>query len=82
MLSIFASLLYEILKTGALLPSRSPGGIDHVHSMFITFYGLECVLKMIGLGPVDYATSGWNAFDFIVAIISAAGQVMIWRQER
>jgi len=75
--TIFISLVYEIIKTSGALKVLLNIDNDHVHSLFITFYGLEAIVKLIGLGPVEYSTSGWNPFDFIVMIVSATGQVRI-----
>ncbi|KAK7069934.1 Two pore calcium channel protein 1 [Halocaridina rubra] len=40
---------------------------------FVAFYVLEANLKMIGLGLMDYFSSGWNIYDFFVTLLAIAG---------
>lgn len=40
---------------------------------FVLFYLLEACLKMFGLGPRRYFSSGWNLFDFSVTAVSLVG---------
>ncbi|XP_069937842.1 two pore channel protein 1 isoform X1 [Cherax quadricarinatus] len=40
---------------------------------FVTFYGVEAILKMVGLGYKQYFHSGWNIYDFSITVLSIAG---------
>lgn len=49
---------------------------EHVHwsyLVFLTIYGVELFLKVAGLGPVEYLSSGWNLFDFFVTAFAFLG---------
>ncbi|XP_036296095.1 two pore channel protein 1 [Pipistrellus kuhlii] len=41
--------------------------------VFLTIYGVELFLKVAGLGPVEYLSSGWNLFDFSVTAFAFLG---------
>ncbi|XP_018595869.1 two pore calcium channel protein 1 isoform X3 [Scleropages formosus] len=41
--------------------------------VFLTIYGVEMLLKITGLGPVEYFSSGWNLFDFSVTLFAFLG---------
>ncbi|XP_048198857.1 two pore channel protein 1 isoform X1 [Perognathus longimembris pacificus] len=41
--------------------------------VFLTIYGVELFLKVAGLGPVEYLSSGWNLFDFSVTALAFLG---------
>ncbi|XP_047684810.1 two pore channel protein 1 isoform X2 [Prionailurus viverrinus] len=41
--------------------------------VFLTIYGVELFLKVAGLGPVEYLSSGWNLFDFSVTVFAFLG---------
>uniref|UniRef100_UPI00398F10A7 two pore channel protein 1 isoform X4 n=1 Tax=Pristiophorus japonicus TaxID=55135 RepID=UPI00398F10A7 len=45
--------------------------------VFLTIYGVEMLLKITGLGPSEYFTSGWNLFDFLVTIFAFVGIVVL-----
>ncbi|XP_059975640.1 two pore channel protein 1 isoform X2 [Mesoplodon densirostris] len=40
---------------------------------YFMFYGVELFLKVAGLGPVEYLSSGWNLFDFSVTAFAFLG---------
>ncbi|GFS20547.1 two pore calcium channel protein 1-like [Elysia marginata] len=40
---------------------------------FVCIYCVEAVIKMLGRGPKDYFTSGWDVFDFLVTAVSVVG---------
>ncbi|RUS82903.1 hypothetical protein EGW08_009326 [Elysia chlorotica] len=40
---------------------------------FVCTYCVEAVIKMLGRGPKDYFTSGWDVFDFLVTAVSVVG---------
>ncbi|KAA8592288.1 hypothetical protein FQN60_017743 [Etheostoma spectabile] len=41
--------------------------------VFLTIYGVEVLLKITGLGPMAYFSSGWNLFDFSVTVFAFLG---------
>ncbi|XP_072443460.1 two pore channel protein 1 isoform X2 [Chiloscyllium punctatum] len=45
--------------------------------VFLTIYGVEMLLKITGLGPSEYFTSGWNLFDFLVTVFAFVGIVVL-----
>uniref|UniRef100_A0A670ZW95 Voltage-dependent calcium channel protein TPC1 n=1 Tax=Pseudonaja textilis TaxID=8673 RepID=A0A670ZW95_PSETE len=52
------------------------GTTQHVpwsYIMFLTIYGVEVLLKVTGLGPKEYLSSGWNLFDFAVTLFAFLG---------
>uniref|UniRef100_A0A4W3IB07 Two pore segment channel 1 n=1 Tax=Callorhinchus milii TaxID=7868 RepID=A0A4W3IB07_CALMI len=50
------------------------------HTLMISgknIYGVEMLLKISGLGPSEYFTSGWNLFDFLVTILAFVGIIVL-----
>ncbi|XP_014883123.1 two pore calcium channel protein 1 isoform X1 [Poecilia latipinna] len=45
--------------------------------VFLTIYGVEVLLKIAGLGPLAYFSSGWNLFDFSVTVFAFLGLVAL-----
>ncbi|KAM9744105.1 two pore channel protein 1 isoform 1-T1 [Menidia menidia] len=45
--------------------------------VFLTIYGVEVLLKLTGLGPVTYFSSGWNLFDFSVTVFAFLGLIAL-----
>ncbi|XP_022053660.1 two pore channel protein 1 [Acanthochromis polyacanthus] len=45
--------------------------------VFLTIYGVEVLLKISGLGPMAYFSSGWNLFDFSVTVFAFLGLIAI-----
>ncbi|XP_077456345.1 two pore channel protein 1 isoform X1 [Stigmatopora argus] len=45
--------------------------------VFLTIYGVEVLLKLSGLGPVAYFSSGWNLFDFSVTAFAFLGLIAL-----
>ncbi|KAJ8408683.1 hypothetical protein AAFF_G00253180 [Aldrovandia affinis] len=43
----------------------------------LNIYGVEILLKMTGLGPMEYFSCGWNLFDFLVTLFSFLGLVAV-----
>ncbi|XP_053558136.1 two pore channel protein 1 isoform X2 [Bombina bombina] len=50
-----------------------PQGVPWSYIVFLTIYGAELLLKVTGLGPHEYFTSGWNLFDFSVTLLALLG---------
>ena len=40
---------------------------------FCAVFGLEFLLKLLGLGPKEYWRSGWNIYDGLITLTSTAG---------
>ncbi|XP_042564467.1 two pore calcium channel protein 1 isoform X1 [Clupea harengus] len=45
--------------------------------VFLTIYGVEVMLKITGLGPLAYFSSGWNLFDFSVTVLAFLGLIAL-----
>lgn len=45
--------------------------------VFLTIYGVEVLLKITGLGPMAYFSSGWNLFDFFVTVFAFLGLIAL-----
>lgn len=45
--------------------------------VFLTIYGVEVLLKITGLGPMAYISSGWNLFDFFVTVFAFLGLIAL-----
>ncbi|XP_046904125.1 two pore channel protein 1 isoform X2 [Hypomesus transpacificus] len=45
--------------------------------IFLTIYGVEVLLKITGLGPMAYFSSGWNLFDFSVTVFAFLGLIAL-----
>jgi hypothetical protein len=41
--------------------------------VFTSIFAAEALLKITGLGPKAYFSSGWNVFDFTIAIVAVVG---------
>jgi len=48
---------------------------------FTTVYGLEAIAKLAALGSKNYFSDNWNAFDFIIVLVSVAGIVVETQSE-
>ncbi|KAJ1092402.1 hypothetical protein NDU88_005512 [Pleurodeles waltl] len=58
-----------MLSGGNFFPQNVPWS----YVVFLTIYGVELLLKVTGLGPLEYFTSGWNLFDFLVTVFAFFG---------
>ncbi|XP_028609762.1 two pore calcium channel protein 1 [Grammomys surdaster] len=57
------------LKGGNFISKHVPWS----YLVFLTIYGVELFMKVAGLGPVEYLSSGWNLFDFSVTAFAFLG---------
>ncbi|XP_035494930.2 two pore channel protein 1 isoform X1 [Scophthalmus maximus] len=55
--------------------SRYP--VPWSYIVFLTIYGVEVLLKITGLGPMAYISSGWNLFDFSVTLFAFLGLIAL-----
>ncbi|MBZ3871526.1 Two pore calcium channel protein 1 [Sciurus carolinensis] len=58
-----------MLKGGNFFSKHVPWS----YLVFLTIYGVELFLKVAGLGPLEYLSSGWNLFDFSVTALALLG---------
>ncbi|CAO2629280.1 Two pore calcium channel protein 1 [Lemmus lemmus] len=58
-----------MLKGGNLISKHVPWS----YLVFLTIYGVELFMKVAGLGPLEYLSSGWNLFDFLVTAFAFLG---------
>lgn len=42
--------------------------LEYSNYIFAVIFTLEAILKLIGLGFIDYFSDTWNIFDFLVVI--------------
>ena len=50
--------------------------LESVNTGFLIFFSVECVLKLLAVGPVLYWTDSWNKFDIIVVAGSWVAMVI------
>ena len=75
----FVMLTYVAITTNvavigaqyAGMPLRVSQTLDNVNDAFAFFFLLEAALKVLGLGPTQYAANAWNVFDFVLALAGA-----------
>uniref|UniRef100_A0A672NVF5 Two pore segment channel 1 n=1 Tax=Sinocyclocheilus grahami TaxID=75366 RepID=A0A672NVF5_SINGR len=48
-----------------------------VETNMLIVYGTEVLLKITGLGPLTYFSSGWNLFDFSVTVFAFLGLIAL-----
>lgn len=41
--------------------------------VFVCVYSIEATIKILGKGPKEYFTNGWDVFDFLVTVVSLIG---------
>lgn len=58
-----------MLKGGNFISKHVPWS----YLVFLTIYGVELFMKVAGLGPLEYLSSGWNLFDFSVTAFAFLG---------
>uniref|UniRef100_A0A8C5I816 Voltage-dependent N-type calcium channel subunit alpha n=1 Tax=Gouania willdenowi TaxID=441366 RepID=A0A8C5I816_GOUWI len=42
--------------------------LKNLNIVFTTLFSLECILKIIAFGPLNYLKDAWNIFDFVTVI--------------
>ncbi|XP_054466984.1 calcium channel, voltage-dependent, N type, alpha 1B subunit, a [Anoplopoma fimbria] len=42
--------------------------LKNLNIVFTTLFSLECVLKIIAFGPLNYLKDAWNVFDFVTVL--------------
>uniref|UniRef100_A0AAY5K304 Ion transport domain-containing protein n=1 Tax=Esox lucius TaxID=8010 RepID=A0AAY5K304_ESOLU len=48
-----------------------------LNSKSLSIYGVDVLLKITGLGPLAYFSSGWNLFDFSVTVFAFLGLIAL-----
>nr|XP_020662749.1 two pore calcium channel protein 1 [Pogona vitticeps] len=65
--------LWILVETFMLQGGIFPRDVPWSYIVFLTIYGIEVLLKITGLGPIEYLSSGWNLFDFSVTLFAFLG---------
>ncbi|KAH0625442.1 hypothetical protein JD844_014959 [Phrynosoma platyrhinos] len=65
--------LWILVETFMLRDGIFPRDVPWSYIVFLTIYGVEVLMKITGLGPVEYLSSGWNLFDFSVTLFAFLG---------
>ncbi|XP_060125621.1 two pore channel protein 1 isoform X3 [Zootoca vivipara] len=65
--------LWILVETFMLRDGIFSRDVPWSYIVFLTIYGVEVLLKITGLGPVEYLSSGWNLFDFSVTLFAFLG---------
>ncbi|XP_060917618.1 voltage-dependent N-type calcium channel subunit alpha-1B [Labrus mixtus] len=42
--------------------------LKYLNILFTALFTLECILKMIAFGPLNYLKAAWNVFDFVTVL--------------
>nr|XP_046203639.1 voltage-dependent N-type calcium channel subunit alpha-1B-like [Oncorhynchus gorbuscha] len=42
--------------------------LKHFNMVFTALFSLECILKIIAFGPLNYLKDAWNVFDFVTVL--------------
>ncbi|XP_068609472.1 voltage-dependent N-type calcium channel subunit alpha-1B-like [Brachionichthys hirsutus] len=42
--------------------------LKYLNIVFTALFTLECILKIIAFGPLNYLTAAWNVFDFVTVL--------------
>uniref|UniRef100_A0A8C7KZZ0 Voltage-dependent N-type calcium channel subunit alpha n=1 Tax=Oncorhynchus kisutch TaxID=8019 RepID=A0A8C7KZZ0_ONCKI len=42
--------------------------LKHLNIVFTALFTLECILKIIAFGPLNYLKAAWNVFDFVTVL--------------
>ncbi|CAI5797687.1 pore calcium channel 1 isoform X2 [Podarcis lilfordi] len=65
--------LWILVETFMLRDGIFSRDVPWSYIVFLTIYGVEVLLKITGLGPIEYLSSGWNLFDFSVTLFAFLG---------
>uniref|UniRef100_A0A8D0C832 Voltage-dependent calcium channel protein TPC1 n=1 Tax=Salvator merianae TaxID=96440 RepID=A0A8D0C832_SALMN len=65
--------LWILVETFMLRGGIFSRDVPWSYIVFLTIYGVEVLLKITGLGPIEYLSSGWNLFDFFVTLSAFLG---------
>lgn len=65
--------LWILVETFMLRDGIFSREVPWSYIVFLTIYGVEVLLKITGLGPLEYLSSGWNLFDFSVTLFAFLG---------
>ncbi|XP_076021242.1 calcium channel, voltage-dependent, N type, alpha 1B subunit, a [Genypterus blacodes] len=69
------SIMIMIALNTVVLMMKFHGAPDYYEAMlkylnivFTTLFSLECILKIIAFGPLNYLKDAWNVFDFVTVL--------------
>ncbi|XP_060581859.1 two pore channel protein 1-like [Ruditapes philippinarum] len=71
----FVSILIETIQFSmkGMSVSSHTYNLSYTSIAFVCIYCVEAMIKVLGKGPLEYFTNGWDLFDFLVTILSLAG---------
>ncbi|XP_052381584.1 voltage-dependent N-type calcium channel subunit alpha-1B-like isoform X1 [Oncorhynchus keta] len=49
-------------------PEMYEAMLKHLNIVFTALFTLECILKIIAFGPLNYLKAAWNVFDFVTVL--------------
>ncbi|KAM7416839.1 hypothetical protein PAMA_018759 [Pampus argenteus] len=49
-------------------PDSYEAMLKNLNIVFTTLFSLECILKIIAFGPLNYLKDAWNVFDFVTVL--------------
>ena len=75
MVIIFLNLIIMAINFDGTDPTYQKF-LDIANLIFTSIFIVECVLKIIALGPCGYFYFGWNRFDFFVVVASIADLII------
>ncbi|XP_048832652.1 voltage-dependent R-type calcium channel subunit alpha-1E isoform X2 [Brienomyrus brachyistius] len=61
-----------------LAPTNYEAALKHLNTAFTMLFSLECILKILAFGFVNYFRDTWNIFDFITVLGSITEIVVDW----
>lgn len=68
------------INTIVLAMDKYPGGygksLENLNYVFTTFFILEMLLKLLGLGLIGYFTDPYNIFDCVIVVSSAVDLIV------
>eukprot|EP00818_Percolomonas_sp_WS_P004657 CAMPEP_0117436504 /NCGR_PEP_ID=MMETSP0759-20121206/1040_1 /TAXON_ID=63605 /ORGANISM="Percolomonas cosmopolitus, Strain WS" /LENGTH=1762 /DNA_ID=CAMNT_0005228103 /DNA_START=105 /DNA_END=5393 /DNA_ORIENTATION=- len=72
---IVINIIFMAIEHDHMSPTLS-AVLSYANIVFTFIFTVEAVLKLIGLGILQYFTDGWNLFDGFVVLLSIFGIVM------
>lgn len=51
--------------------------LDNLDGYFLYIYIVEIVVKLLGLGFIEYFSDGWNILDFVLTLITIVTQIAV-----
>ena len=67
---IFINFIAVLISGEIVQEEKDKELCDNIDFYFIFIYLVEVILKIVGLGPVDYFADPWNKMDFSLVLTS------------